>query len=374
MKGVTDLLQLISEYVRLFMGDKMKKLVCVILVSAIIFGSIGISVYAQEEYPLKCDEIRVRDPYVLAYDGKYYMYGTCLSNGKGYGCCVSEDLENWSERIQVYTPEEGSDAVADFWAPECHYYNGSFYLFATYRSQASGKRGTAIFKSESPTGQFELLSDGHITPKERDCIDGTLYIDKDGQPWMVYVNEWTSSSDGMGEMAAAKLSEDLSRFISEPIMLFRANDHIWTGGNFVTDGPCLYRTKEDRLVMLWSNNAKSGGYAVGMAISDNGEIDGNWIHYPSAFYKKGADFELDGGHPMLFTTFDGELMMSIHSPNSYSEELFETLRFYPVEDRGIALGIKTESNTLAVAAETVFNRVYYFILSAYFRLSVDFDS
>ncbi len=344
----------------------MKRIISLFLAVIMMLGGAFVSVHAQNNYPFKAEDGQVRDPYVLVYDGKYYMYGTCLSNGKGYGCVVSEDLENWSYPVQVYTPAEGSDEIADFWAPECHYYKGGFYLFATYRSQASGKRGTAIFKSSSPLGPFELLSDGHITPKERDCIDGTLYIDSDGQPWMVYVNEWTSSPDEVGEMAAARLSDDLSEFISEPIVLFRARKHIWTTGS-VTDGPCLYRTKNGRLVMLWSNIAKSGGYAVGMAVSDNGEIDGNWIHYPDAFYKKGDGYSLDGGHPMLFYTLDGQLTMSIHSPNSYSEERFETATFYPIEDTGNGIRIADEYSVKEVLYNCFFE-VYYNIISIWYKI------
>lgn len=343
----------------------MKKFVSVILILSILLGCFGITVFAEGEYPIKRSNLRVRDPYVLVYDGKYYMYGTCLSRGKGYGCSVSENLEDWSNPIQVYTPAEGSDEIADFWAPECHYYNGGFYLFATYRSQESGKRGTAIYKSSSPLGPFEMITDGHITPKEIDCIDGTLFIDDDGQPWMVYVNEWTSSPDEVGEMAAAKLSNDLTHFISEPIVLFRARKHIWTTGS-VTDGPCLYKTENGRLIMLWSNLAKSGGYAVGMAVSDNGKIDGNWIHYPDAFYKKGNEYELDGGHPMLFETLDGQLMMSIHSPNSYSEELFETAEFYPIEDRGNTIAIENDS-PFGFIKDFIYD-VYYHAVKLYFKI------
>lgn len=343
----------------------MKKVFSVFL-AVLTFISYMSVAYASEAYPLKREDILVRDPYILVHDGKYYMYGTCLSQGKGYGCCVSEDLENWSDRIQIFTPEDNSDMEADFWAPECHYYNGSFYLFATYRSKASGKRGTAIFKSDSPTGPFELWSDGHITPKEIDCIDGTLYIDKNGQPWMVYVNEWTSSPDEVGEMAAAKLSEDFKSFISEPIMLFRARNHIWTTGR-VTDGPAFYRTENGRLIMLWSNFSESGGYAVGMAVSDNGEIDGNWIHYPEAFYERGDFFEYDGGHPMIFRTLDGQLTMSIHAPNGETNGVFETSRFFELEDMGSMLKIK-DKYTFGDTFYRIFFEVYYNIISFWYKI------
>lgn len=310
----------------------MKKFLAVLLSLIVFAGCFVPCLAAKQDYPTKTEDLRIRDPFVLVYEGKYYMYGTCLSQGEGYGCVVSEDLENWSEKIQIFSPDESFDGYCDFWAPECHYYNGAFYLFATYRSRTSEKRGTAVFKSESPTGPFELISDGHVTPKNTDCIDGTLYVDEEDQPWMVFVNEWTSSPDEIGEMSVAKLSDDLTHFISEPKMIFRANKHIWTKGN-ITDGPFVYKTSNGKLIMLWSNAARSGGYAVGMAVSDNGKIDGNWLQHPKAFYKQTKN-QLDGGHPMIFETLDGQLMMSIHSPNGYSEELFETAKFIPIEDTG----------------------------------------
>ncbi len=344
----------------------MKKFLSVFLTVIMIIGSLSAVTFAMEDYPVKRKDFRIRDPYILVHEGKYYMYGTCLSNGAGYGCCVSENLEDWSKPVQIYSPANGSDEIDDFWAPECHYYEGSFYLFATYRSASSGKRGTAIFKASSPLGPFENITNGHITPKERDCIDGTLYIDKNGQPWIVYVNEWTSNDDEIGEMAAAKLSDDLTELVSEPIVLFKANKHIWTGtNNFITDGPCLYRTSNNRLIMLWSNTAISGGYAVGMAVSDNGEIDGNWIHYPNAFYKNGLRYEFDGGHPMLFETLEGQLMMSIHSPNSRGDGIHETATFYPIEDRGDTIAIESGESVLSDAADfftDLLNEIYYRIV------------
>ena len=345
----------------------MKKGISVLVAISVILNLVFFNSYSYDgEYPFKTDDGLVRDPYVLVYENKYYLYGTCLSNGKGYGCVVSENLEDWSYPVQVYTPAEDSDEIADFWAPECHYYNGSFYLFATYRSKETDKRGTAIFKASSPLGPFEMITDGHATPKGRDCIDGTLYIDGEGQPWMVYVNEWTSSPDEVGEMAAAKLSDDLSCFISEPIVLFRAKEHLWTTGN-ITDGPCLYRTENGRLIMLWSNISKSGGYAVGMAVSDNGEIDGNWIHYPEAFYEKGSSFEYDGGHPMIFRTLDGELMLSIHSPNGETNGVHETVRFLPLEDTGDMLVIKDKHDFGDVFYRAFFE-VYYNIIKIWYKI------
>lgn len=298
--------------------------------------------------------ICVRDPFVLEFEGTYYMYGTGLK-WDGYSCVCSSDLENWSKQIKVYEPQGGCDGNGDWWAPECHYYNGSFYLFATYRSASTGKHGVGIFRSADPLGPFEIITDGHITPKESDAIDGTLYVDDDSQPWMIYVSEWTSAEDGIGSMMAVKLSEDLTSFISEPILLFRATEGGEKNG-FITDGPFLYKTKTGRLLMLWSNFIDSE-YSVLVASSSNGRIDGKWKQCPRELYTA-TDKHPDGGHAMLFTASNGTLLMSLHSPNAGTEEKPTTAVFVPVTDIGDTLIAKGDSNFVTI----IFDRIYYLFI------------
>lgn len=324
------------------------------LILLFIALSIGVSAASNEEEPFvfeidpavinmtetrKTSEIHIRDPFVLVYGQKYFMYGTGAAAGHGYGCYVSEDLENWAGPVNVFTAPAGFDGINCFWAPECHFYQGSFYLFATYFSQATQHRGVSIFKSESPLGPFEEISAGHITPHDWDSIDGTLYIDGESQPWMVFVHEWTSMENGIGAMAAAKMSPDLCSFISKPIQLFKANDPVWTNKG-VTDGPFIYKTNRGKLLMLWSNFAAGKGYSVGIAKSASGGIDGKWCHGFEPFYSAGRYFDLDGGHPMLFTDLSGRLMMSIHSPNSNNENGFEKAFFLEVTEKGEMLDLK----------------------------------
>ena len=305
--------------------------------------------------------VRVRDPFVLEYGGVYYMYGTGLQ-WDGYGCVYSEDLKTWSDPVRVYAPEGSCDGEGDWWAPECHYYKGGFYLFATYHSAATGKRGVGIFRAEDPLGPFEIVSDGHVTPKERDSIDGTLYVDEDGQPWMIYVGEWTSNEDGIGDMMAAKLSDDLTSFVSEPILLFRATDP-GRGNRKVTDGPFLYKTENGRLTMIWSN-MNDNGYCVNVAFSSNGRPDGKWRHRPTPLYEKTSG-RADGGHGMLFTAPDGALTLSIHSPNESTETDPTTAVFLPVEDIG---------DTLVPASEnSIFTRTLYRIYFGFIKIAELFD-
>lgn len=345
----------------------MKKTLSLIITISLIFCVLIIPAYANTDvqYPYKTDEFLVRDPYILLHNGLYYMYGTGLATTKGYGCRVSPDLEHWSKSYNVFVAGDDFDGIGDFWAPECHYYNGNFYLFASYRSKNTGYRGTSVFKSSSPLGPFVEISDGHITPHTSDSIDGTLYIDKDGQPWMAYVCEWTAAEDGVGRMAVAKLSDDLSHFISEPKEIFRADAPHWSA-SVVTDGPFLYTTSEGSLLMLWSTVSHEG-YCVGIARSSDNKIDGTWTQEFTRLYSGVLNFgkndAYDGGHPMLFTTKEGKLMLAIHSPNSSQGEgenrVFEHAVFYEMEEKHDTLRIKEFSciNRFFDALTTFFNRI-----------------
>ncbi len=279
----------------------------------------------------------LRDPFVLVEDDIYYVYGTDVSKGgwidSEWGCYKGDSLfGKWEKLDRVYiTPE---NAEKNFWAPEVHKYKEHYYMFASYYSSATEHRGCSILKSSSPEGPFVEITNGHITPADWDSIDGTFWVDDNGQPWMVFVHEWTSTDDGIGRMNAAKLSDDLTHFISEPVELFRADDAPWANIQ-VTDGCFLYKTSEGKLQMLWSNSF-NGEYRVGIAESSDGRVDGEWIQFEEPLFSKEISGKYDGGHGMLFSSKEGIKYLSVHSPNDLSTGLSEEAVFMPVkEEKGI---------------------------------------
>ena len=279
----------------------------------------------EEEKMIVSSISQLRDPCILLENGVYYAYGT------GWVCYVnnSGDLAGgWNLIGNVVDVPE--DAIDCYWAPEVHKYNGKYYMFTTYKSAKTGHRGCTVLRADTPVGPFVEISDGHVTPADWDSIDGTLYIDEEGQPWMVFVHEWTSTDDGIGRMAAAKMSDDLTRLISEPIELFRADDPSWTDRQ-VTDGCWMYKCETGELLMIWSNSDKYG-YCVGIARSDNGKIDGNWSQDDQLLYSKSMTGEYDGGHGMIFYSIAGQMYLSIHSPNSASAGRNETPVFIAIRE------------------------------------------
>lgn len=272
----------------------------------------------------------LRDPFIVVTDDAYYAYGTGWHCYKNSG----EDLAGpWEDLGEVVRLKNPADAGNQHWAPEVHKYRGAYYMFTTYNRLSTGRRGCTVLKSDTPEGPFVEISDGHVTPADWDAIDGTLYVDPDGQPWMVFVHEWVCMPGGIGSFAAAKLSDDLTHFISEPFELFKADEPEWATMG-ITDGCWMYTTKSGDLLMTWSNFGAEG-YVVATARSSNGRLDGEWIH-EELLYKRSMTVEdrYDGGHAMTFTARDGQMYLSFHSPNGAMGERRETPVFLAVREEG----------------------------------------
>lgn len=278
-----------------------------------------------------------RDPFVLVTDGAYYLYGTDVLHGWDdctWGCYKNcGELSGKWEKVPSPIYEKPEHALKNCWAPEVHAYNGAYYMLASYFSSDINHRGCTILRSLSPEGPFVEITDGVITPRDWDCIDGTLYIDGQGAPWLVFVHEWTSTPDKVGTMAVARLTDDLSALASEPRELFRADSPSWTSHG-CTDGPFIYKTVDGQLLMLWSNFIGKS-YTVGIARSKDGRIDGEWTHDEKLLFSKEISGDKDGGHGMIFRDRKGDLYLSIHSPNIATAEEKEEVIFVPVvEENG----------------------------------------
>ena len=271
-----------------------------------------------------CDQFAIRDPFVLPDAGTYYLYQSHrMPDGTvGVAARTSADLENWSPETPVMSLPKAVGHTA-VWAPEVHKYAGAYWLFATltfpedpvghpiapmtekgYKGGKLQPRGVWIFRSGSPRGPFVPVKQGSVTPADWMCLDGTLWVE-DGVPWMVFCHEWCQT--GNGRMMAAPMSTDLSRFTAGPIELFKASDA--PGGGNVTDGPFLLKPKGAGLRMIWSNFLKGGGYCVLECRSRTGKIAGPWFLHTPVFLEH-------GGHGMVFNTFDGQMTLALHQPNS----------------------------------------------------------
>jgi beta-xylosidase len=272
----------------------------------------------------KLGDINIRDPFVLPVpsQGRYYLYGTMgqyswTESAVGFDCYTSTDLENWEGPYPVFRPSVDFWADRNFWAPEVYFYQGKYFMFASFKAK-SVCRGTQILAAESPLGPFQPLGARPVTPRNWECLDGTLFVTPDGDPWMVFCHEWVQVGDG--EICAISLSKDLSTALGEPRLLFHASEALWIQQidskgrrGYVTDGPWLHRLPGGELLMLWSSFSVDG-YTIGVARSPSGQLLGPWQQDTRPLYNK------DGGHCMTFRDFDENLWLSFHHPNGNPEE------------------------------------------------------
>ncbi len=319
---------------------------------------------------LKLSEIRMHDPWMVADKSTqtYYMYeggmtGTAAQRRSGVIAYKSKDLTSWSGPFVVFEVADGgwADPAAGVWAPEVHFYKGKYYLFATLnnykapieRKEAAANsrsvtkidvtyggvgwhlRGTQIFESESPMGPFKAISEKPIPPSDYMSLDGTFFME-DGKPYMVYAHEWIQLVDG--NMEAIEMTPDLTRAAGEPFFLFKASDAPWLDNRhetinaphpYVTDGPELYKTKNGKLMMIWSSYDK-GSYVEALAHSTSGKLAGPWK-------QDGILIGGDSGHGMIFHAFDGRLMLVLHQP---FDGRLARAKIYEIEDTGDTIKVK----------------------------------
>lgn len=229
-------------------------------------------------------------------------------------------------------------------------------MLASFKAE-NRRRGVQILRAKSPLGPFVPISDGPITPPEWESLDGTLYLDGQGRPWLIFCHEWTQLGDGA--ICGMRLEKDLSAAAEAPVTLFHASQSGWsvadtgqivrkTGENYVTDGPFLHRCEDGTLWMLWSSYARCG-YAVGLAKSLSSDIPGPWQHLTKPL------FERNGGHGMLFRTLKGQLRLAIHRPN---DTPWERPCFLPRSTSAVSLKIPFSQRSSISTRLTASGRIF----------------
>lgn len=315
----------------------------------------------------RLEDIPAHDPFVLTdtHSGTYYLYTGAAPQLHGtdrYGVLLykSTDLEQWAGPYLVFSIPDESWAHPQHgaWAPEVHAYQGLYYLFVTLhhndrllegepiQGYTKHWRGTVIAVSDTPEGPFQLVNgERPVLPETMMTLDGTLYIDEQQQPWIVYCHEWVQTIDGTIE--AMRLNDDWSGTVGEPVHLFSGSAAPWlpltmshspdslqdqagvdTASSadtvlptdtasisdmapheptvYVTDGCQLYRTSGGSLVMLWSSYEQDS-YVQTIARSVSGSLEGPWEQLDPLVRE-------DSGHGMLFQTFDGAWKLIVHRP------------------------------------------------------------
>lgn len=256
----------------------MKVLIFIILLAASMLGIASAEDY-QNPIPVlndRGDKMDAADPFVLRFNGKYYLYTTGAEEIRVY---ESEDLVHWTFR--GHCTRHGEGAIA--FAPEVIYWRGAFYMITSPYG-----RGHYIMKSDSPLGPFDRVTDNFGY-----SIDGSLFAADNGKLYLF--NLPGNKSIGMVEIDGDTLTPR------------GVNKSTGVTLNHWTEGPGMIRRGEWTYLTFTGNHYLSTGYRIAWA-SRKGDALGR--------YTQPKDHTL-----MINSVFKDPFTGLGHSANFYGPDL-----------------------------------------------------
>lgn len=263
---------------------------------------------------IRTDVKHIGDPFVLLYEGRYYMYATGAPDGFLYW--VSDDMKSWQKGGYCYSNSPW--AYECFWAPEVFLVNGKFYMFYTARWSKNNSLRIGLAVADRPEGPFKDLKDEPFFDFGYAAIDATLLIDEDGKYYVYYSRDCSENViNGVhtSEIYGMQISPDFKKIIGEPKKLttpdqpyeqFSGPEWLWNEGPFVIKRAGKY------LLNYSTNFYASKHYSLGVATSDSPLGEFKKYKAPVLTFEH-CESDFSGpGHNCIFTGKDGKLYTAFH--------------------------------------------------------------
>jgi GH43 family beta-xylosidase len=250
----------------------------------------------------------IADPYVLYYQGTYYLYGTTTNwsnTSNGIKVYTSKDLVNWTEHEQLALNKADSWGNDRFWAPEVREKDGTFYMYYAVEERL------AVATSQSPLGPFvqEVKQPMHPDIGE---IDAHVFTDDNGKRYMYFVR-----FNNGNEIWAAELNDDMKtikedtlKFVIKPTQEWELSQKRPVAS--INEGPFVIKHNGTYYLTYSGNHFESPDYGVGYATAPTPM--GPWTKYAYNPIMKSNSVVPGAGHHSLIYSPDGsELFMVYHT-------------------------------------------------------------
>lgn len=201
----------------------------------------------------------IGDPFVMRYNGKYYLYPSTSDPCDGIKVFESDDLVHWT--YKGFAVSESEPTAHGAYAPEVVYYNGWFYM-----CQSRAGSGHYIYKSRSPISGFTLVSKSE-SGDASDInygnlgmgIDGSFYVSDDGKLYLLH----TSTPAGLRYNEITDADDIRPSTIGPTGELGNANLRHWI------EGPGIFRRGDYSYLTYTGNHVISKGYRVAYSYAEN---------------------------------------------------------------------------------------------------------
>ena len=264
------------------------------------------------------DTMEMSNPFVIFDKNRLTYYMT----GDGGYIWKSNDLHKWNGPYNVLSLDslEWMGANPQITAPEIHKFKGKYYYLATFTRQdvtidnVDGydipRRSCQLFVADSIEGPYKPIpAETPLLRADQVARGATFITDEYDSGYLIYSHDWIQSREGTTQIIL--MTEDLSRQIGEPYIMFQASQNPWSTTkdgvqSQIMDGPWLFDTEERELGMLFTTEIDGKG-ALGVAYSEKDHgLNGPWHIEPRPLLTGGY------GQAMLFNDFDGSLVMMLH--------------------------------------------------------------
>ena len=135
------------------------------------------------------------DPAPMVHNGTMYVYTGHDEDGADFfwmqewRVYSTQDMVNWQDHGSPLALESFSWADDRAWASQTIERDGKFYWYICAHSKISGGMAIGVAVGDSPTGPFrDALGKPLFENGSWDHIDPTVFIDDDGQAWLMWGN------------------------------------------------------------------------------------------------------------------------------------------------------------------------------------------
>lgn len=199
--------------------------------------------FGEDLIPGQWEGYGVGDPFVMRFNGKYYLYASTKNNEVGVRAWVSTDLINWQQADTEGLPlgyVSNDEQTISAYAPEVMYYNGAFYMITS-----PGGSGHIILKASDPLGPFVTIADNL-----GESIDGSFFLDDNEQMYMM-----RASNNGIRIVEVDTSDPD-----AWSLGTGRTLDNTIIGS--WTEGPYMIKRDGIYYMTFTGNNVTSAGYRI----------------------------------------------------------------------------------------------------------------
>jgi len=248
------------------------------------------------------------DPNIVYHNGWYYYTGT---SGSGVTLKKAQTLEGLKHtpNKKIFSSANGGPCC-DYWAPELHRINNSWYIYYTAKYSGQGQRTYVIENTSDDPMSGTWVHKGKIYDTQNDVwsIDGTVF-ETNGKYYFVWSSvAKASDGDKPQRLYIALMTNPWT--LQPGRVLISSPSLSWEKDGNVNEGPAVVKHNGKIFLTYSANGCWTENYLIGMLYMTEGGNPLNassWTKYSQPLFAKLPSRDVYGpGHHSFFKSPDGK--------------------------------------------------------------------